>query len=266
MFNFWPVYKREVKAFFQSPATYVALGLIFLITGTLFWIVMYNFSADSQRAQQMAMYGQPGQGPNITVSVIGTIFSFLSAMFIFTIPILTMRLVSEEKSRGTFELLVTCPIGDWAILLGKYFALLTVGVFITALSSVFPLLVAYLGKANQVAPEWAVVRCCWTGLFLIYAAYAAFGLMASSFTENQVIAAVFSLLGILLWHFLGGFPMGEGASSVLKDALVEISASTHIENFNKGVVMLKDFVFFILAAYLFLFVASKTLEARRWRI
>lgn len=264
MFNFWPIYKREVKTYFQSASTWVAMGLIFLVTGIAFFLMMYGFSMESARAQQMAMFGQPGQGPNVTEFVIRGIFGWMTMIFIFTTPMLTMRLISEEKSRGTFELLVTCPIGDWAILLGKYFALLTVGLVIILISAVFPFLVAYIGKANQVAPEWPVVASCWTGLLLIFAAFSAFGLMASSFTENQLIAAVFTLLGIMLWHFLGSFSL-EGHPQ-LQEALMEISAVRHIDNFNKGVLMLKDFVFYILASYLFLFVASKTLEARRWRI
>ncbi len=94
-------------------------------------------------------------------------------MILFTIPILSMRLISEERSSGTFELLVTCPVSDWGTLLGKYFALLTVGFVIAVLSSVYPMTTRYLGKDHGVAPEWPIVVACYLQLFLIFGTYGA---------------------------------------------------------------------------------------------
>lgn len=264
MFSFLPVYKREVKTYFQSPSTYVVLALFFLIVGMIFQDIMFVFSKMSQQAAQMGMFGQQSQAPNVTEFVVRNVFQIMTSLILFTIPLLSMRLVAEEKSRGTFELLVTCPISDWAILLGKYLALLTVGLAIMTLSAVFPVIVWWAGRTNGVAPEWPIVISCWVGLILIFAAYAAFGVMASAFTENQITAGVITLIGLILWNVVGSFQLESYPQ--MRELLLEFAAAKHTENFIKGVLMLKDFAFYILSAFLFLFIASKTLDARRWRV
>jgi ABC-2 type transport system permease protein len=264
MLNFWPIYKRETRAYFQSPSTYVVLALFFFFMGLLFQDAMFSLSNMSISSGMNNPYGgQMNQTPNITELLRG-MFGALTFFVMFTVPMLSMRLVAEEKSRGTFELLVTCPVGDWAILLGKYFALLTVGLFIVVLSSAFPLIAYLSGHANGSLPEIKIVVSCWTALFLIYASYAAFGLMASAFTENQIAACVITLIGLLMWNVMGMFQV-EGWP-LLRTILTEMTASQHTDNFIKGVLMLKDFAFYILASFTFLFIASKTLDARRWRI
>lgn len=262
MFNFLPIYKREVKTYLQSPSTYVVMALLFLIVGIIYQDIMVIFSKMSQNAQMGAMYGQ--EPPNVTEVVIRSIFKILDSLILFTIPMLSMRLMAEEKSRGTFELLVTCPISDWAILLGKYFALLTVGLLIVSLSAVFPAITWWVGHTNGSSPEWAIVISCWIGLFLMFAAYAAFGVMASAFTENQITAGVITLIGLLLWNVLGSFQVESWP--IVRNVLKELAVEEHTGNFVKGVLMLKDFAFYILASFLFLFIASKTLDARRWRV
>ena len=265
MFDFWSVYKRELKTYLQSPSTYVVIALFFLYIGREFQDSMFRFSIDSSMAGQQNYFGQVMPSPDVTQAVIRRLFGAIFFVILFTIPLLSMRLIAEERSRGTFELLVTSPISDWAILLGKYFALVTIGLLIIGFSVLYPLIVWWAGSSNQSAPEWPVVISCWIGLFLIFATYAAFGLMASSFTENQITAGVITLIGLLLWFLLG---IGQGFQDYpqLANILREFSAISHVENFVKGVLVLKDFAFFILASFLFLFIASKTLDARRWRV
>jgi len=262
--SFMPIYKREVRAYFYSTSTYVVLALFFLIIGMIFQDLMGLFSQMSLRAGQPSMFGQTQQAPNATDVIIRQIFQVMISLILFTIPLFSMRLVAEEKNRGTFELLVTCPIGDWAILMGKYLALVTVGLVTVVLSGVFPLIVWWAGRSSGSAPEWPIVISCWIGLLLIFAAYGAFGLMASSFTDNQITAAVITLIGLILWNVLGAFQMESYPQ--LREILSEFTASQHTENFVRGVLLLKDFAFYFLAAFLFLFIASKTLDARRWRI
>ena len=264
MLRFLPIYKRELKTYFQSPSTYVVLALFFLIVGMIFQDMMFVFSSQSAEAGQGGIFGQSQQAPNVTEALIRPLFQILTSLVLFTIPMLAMRLVAEEKSKGTFELIVTCPIGDWSILLGKYFALLTVGLVILVISGFYPLVVVIAGKANQSYPELPIILSCWLGLFLIFAAYSAFGVMASSFTDNQITAAVITLIGLILWNVLGAFQVDN--YPVLRDALREFTAANHTENFINGALMLKDFAFYILASFLFLFIASTTLDARRWRI
>jgi ABC-2 type transport system permease protein len=263
MLRFWPIYKRETKTYFQSPSTYIVLALFFLITGLIFHDFMVFFSNLSFTAGRPSPFAPPTNAPNIT-ELIRNVFQVLASLIMFTIPLLSMRLVAEEKGRGTFELLVTCPVGDWAILLGKYFALLTVGLAMVALSGVYPLITWWAGRANESFPEMPIVVSCWLALFLIFAAYSAFGVMASSLTENQITAGVITLIGLILWNVLGAFQMDNYPR--VHNVLLELAAQKHTENFINGVLMLKDFAFYLLAAFTFLFIAGKTLDARRWRI
>ena len=264
MLSFWPIYKRELKTYFQSPSTFVVLALLFLIIGMIFQDITRVFSIQSEMAGQGGMFGQMRQAPNVTESVIRPVFHLMVALIMFTIPLLSMRLVAEERSRGTFELLVTCPISDWAILLGKYFALVTVGLVMVLLSAVYPIIIWWAGRANGSVPELPIVLSCWMGMLLIFAAYAAFGVMASSFTDNQITAGVITLIGLILWSVLGYFQLQDYPK--FREILSEFTTQPHTENFLRGVLMLKDFAFYILASFLFLFIASKTLDARRWRI
>ena len=268
MTSFLPIYKRELKTYLQSPSTYIVVALLFLVVGLIFQNMMSGFSRWSAEIAQRAMYGQGGEAPNATKDLVQPVFQMMVSLIMFTIPMLSMRLVAEEKREGTFELLVTCPVSDWAILLGKYFALVSVGLLIALLSALFPLVVWWAGNGmthSGSSPEWPVVASTWFGMVLIFAAYSAFGVMASAFTENQIAAAVITLIGLILWFVLGSvFELN--SYPTLQTIMQELSAAQHTENFLKGVLMLKDFLFYILASFLFLFIASKTLEARRWRV
>lgn len=261
----WAIYKRELKTYFQSPSTYIVIALIFLLMGILFQNIMIGFSRVSMEASSpMAqMYGR-AQMPNVTEQVIRFIFGVMFSLILFSIPLLSMRLLAEEKSRGTLEMIVTCPVSDWALIMGKYLALVSVGAFMIVLSAIFPLIVWFLGRSNGSTPEWPIVASLWIGLILIFATYSALGLMASSMTENQMAAGVVTLIGLLLWNMLAD--MGPDQFPRLAEAMKELSASSHSDNFLIGVLSLKDFVFYILSSFLFLFIASKTLDARRWRV
>ncbi len=258
-----PIYRREVATYFQSASTYIVLGLLFLAVGIFYHQIMVDFTNASAMAEAGGPFGSSPDPPNISVSVIEAIFRSLSAMILFTIPILSMRLLSEERSSGTFELLVTCPVSDWGILLGKYLALMTVGLAIVALSSVYPLVTWYFGKDHGVAPEWPIVVTCYLQLFLIFGAYSAFGLMASSLTESQIVASVTTLVGLLLWNVAGVVTFMDAR---LHAVVKEFSPMSHTENFVQGLLSTKDVAFYVLASFICLFIAARMLESRRWRL
>jgi ABC-2 type transport system permease protein len=271
MLDFLPIYKRELKAYLQSPSTWVVLALFFLVNGIIFSVILMNFSQASQAAMRGGMFGQSSDAPNVTDAVIRQVFHLMASLIMFTMPILSMRLVAEEKSRGTFELLVTNPIGDWSILMGKYLALVSVGALMVLVAGAYPLIVAWAGAPMGSLPEWPVVLSCALGLLMMFAAYGAFGVMASALSDNQMTAAFITLIGLIGWQIIGIVGQIIELSQAekwlwLRDAVYEISAYKHTENFINGVLDLKDILFYALAAYLCLFVASKVLDARRWRI
>jgi ABC-2 type transport system permease protein len=257
------IYKRELTTYAQSTSTYIVLGLLFFAVGLFYHQIMVEFSNQSAMAQAGGPFGSTPDPPNISVAVIEATYRSISAMILFTIPILTMRLIAEERSSGTFELLVTCPVADWGILLGKYLALLTLGGLIVLLSSVYPLTTAYFGRGHGVALEWPIVIACYLQLFLIFGVYAAFGLMASSLTQSQIVASVITFVGLLIWNVIGGITF----TNPLYHAIVqEFSPINHTENFIEGLLTAKDIVYYGLASFVCLFIAARMLESRRWRI
>lgn len=263
MRGFWPIYKRELGELFHAPGTYIVFALLYLIMGLIFNNMMIEFSDLSMDAVRGGMFGQT-KPPNATDELVRASFLVMNSLIMFMIPILTMGMISEEKSSGTFELLATCPIGEGAILTGKYLALLTLGLVFVVLTWIYPLLVWWAGRENGSLPEWPIVFSCSVSMALVFGAYAAFGLMASSFTENQITAAVITLVGILIWNILGAFRLFD--NEIIRMVQQGISVHAHSENLVKGVLLLKDFMFFILSTFFFLFIAGRTLEARRMRI
>ena len=262
MAGFWPVYKRELKEIFHSPGTYVVLALFFFISGAFFHDLLVYFSEDSASALQGGLMSQTP--PNLTESIIHPVFQYSYSLLLFIVPLLTMRMLAEERNRGTFELLATCPLGDWAILLGKHFALVTLGMLLTALVGMYPLLTWWAGRAQGSAPEWPVVMSCAVGLVLVFSAFSAFGIMTSAMCENQISAGVLALIGLLLWNILSSFQV-ESTTGVLQ-VLRELTAYEHTENFLAGILLLRDVLFFILSSAFFLFIAARILDARRWRV
>ena len=260
---FWPIYKRELKSYARSSSTYIALALLFLIAGASYQFMIGRFVYDSAMAAQGGPFFTADEAPNITRDVIELTFNLLSALILFTIPILSMGLIASERSSGTFEVLVTCPLSDWSIILGKYFALVTVGAAVVLFSSAYPAMTYYLGWGQGATPELPIVITCYLGLFLIFATYAAFGVMASSFTDSQVTASIVTLLGLLLWYSIATFNM---PNQTLQRIVDELSALNHTEDFIAGLLTLKDLAFYVIASFVCLFIASRVLEARRWRI
>ncbi|HOE96490.1 MAG TPA: ABC transporter permease subunit [Candidatus Sumerlaeota bacterium] len=223
--NFLPIYRRELKTYFQSPSTYIVMALLFLVLGMIYSQIMVLFSNMSAQAGMPNMFGQTPPEPNVTEMVIRSLFQIMIALILFTVPLLSMRLVAEEKSRGTFELLVTCPISDWAILMGKYLALVTVGVIVILLSGLFPVITWWAGRGSEVVIEWPIVLSCWLGLLLIFAAYAAFGVMASSFSENQITAGVITLIGLIMCNMLASFQIESFPR--IQQIFTELAAEPH---------------------------------------
>lgn len=257
------IYRRELLVYFRSASTYVVLGLLFLIVGIIYHQLMVQFTEDSAMAAAGGPFMSSEDPPNITVAVIEEVFRIIAGMMIFTLPVLSMRLLAAEKSSGTFEVLVTCPVSDWAVLLGKYAALVTVGLAIVALSSVYPLCTYLFGWGHGALPELRVVISCAVLLVLLFATYGAFGLMASALTESQVIASIVTLVGLLVWNIVGSIEFDNPA---LLEFAKAVSPLGHSENFLQGLLSSADLAFYFLVSFCCLFVAARILEARRWRI
>jgi ABC-2 type transport system permease protein len=250
----WPIYKKEVRLYFTSPVAYVLLAIFVFITGLFFWAIFGNFT---QISMQMAMNPQMGRDLNVTDGVLRPLFDNMRVILLFIIPLVTMRLFAEERRAGTIELLLTYPVRDGAVLLGKYLAALTLyGVMIAGLL-VHAGMLAYFTRI-----EWGPLATGYLGLILMGAMFLAVGLFASSLTENQIVAAVVAF-GILLALWIVGWT-ADLAGGSLGSVLKHLSVLEHNDTFAKGVLDTKDIIYYVNFTLLALFLTLRSLEARRW--
>lgn len=254
--SFLPVYKREIRAYFQNPGVYVTLAILIWLAGLLTYQSVRIFRQQALNPMRF----QYGQGPlNYNEWIIEGTFHLLSFLFMFIIPLITMRLFAEEKKSGTFELLATCPVTDWGLLIGKYLAAVSVVAVFLAVS--FTILVT-LSRVGET--EWPVVATGYVSLLLLGIAYAAFGVFASTLTENQIIAGVVTFCGLLGFYVIDY--LGYGGTGLFSRICDALSVSSHTRNLISGRVLLEDLVYFFAFATGFLFLANHVLESRRWRV
>lgn len=256
--GFGPILRREIRAYLTSPLFYVLVGAVLLITSVMFVYLLHQFSYFCSQPKHMA---PPDFEGNATKFVITNSFFMIHFFLLFALPILSMRLLAEERKSGTLELLVTHPVRDWGLLLGKYFGALGVVALMLLLTAAYPITVQALGGQ----PEWNVVVSCFLGLLLVSGAYLAFGLFASSLTESQVIAAVLSYVGLFLIYISGGL-LSNAGTDWIRQAAQAFSIERHFSAFTNGNIQLLDVAYFILFSVLFLFLTAQVLGMRRWRV
>jgi len=254
MRNLLAIYKRELKAYFVSPVAYVVLMIFLVITGFFFTTAVLQFSFYSLRAQQ-SPYGAPEM--NIT-AWLEPYFGNTAVWLLFVLPLLSMRLFSEEKRQGTMELLFTYPIRDTGTVLGKYAASATIFVLMLAASLVNMALLA-----KYADPEFGPIFSAYLGLFLMGASFLAVGIFVSSLTENQIVAAVGTFGALLLLWVLHW--VSNTAGPKVGQILEEISIIERYSNFSRGVIEVKDATYYILFAIFFLFLTLRSLESKKWR-
>jgi ABC-2 type transport system permease protein len=195
---------------------------------------------------------------SLTESVLQPLFGNISVILPLVIPMLTMRLLSEERKMGTAELLFTYPISDWDAILGKYFAAVTVLATMLALTLLYPVLLSRYAE-----PEWGPVATGYVGLLLLGMAFVSLGLFFSSLTENQIVAGIltfgFSLLFLLIGWLI------PYASADAARVIAEVSILEHFESFSQGVLDTNDLIYYLNFSVFFLFLCSRVLDSNRWR-
>lgn len=250
----WPIYKKELRLYFTSPVAYVILTIFLLIAGYFFYSIFAFFTRASM---QMAMNPQMGRELNVTDSVMRPLFSNLSVILLLLMPLVTMRLFAEERRSGTIELLLTYPVRDGAVLAGKYLAALTLYGVMIAGTLAYPAMIVSFARL-----EWGPLLTGYLGLLLMGAMFLAVGVFASSLTENQVVAAIVTF-GVLLMFWIIGWT-AEFAGGPLGAVLTHLSILEHNDTFSKGVLDTKDVLYYANFTALGLFLALRSLEARRW--
>src|SRR5215467_2438568 len=250
-----PVFKKEMWLYAGSPSAYVVFTFFLLISGWFFSQIFLFYSDASMRS---FMQPQFGQNLNITENVMRPLFTNMSVVLLFFIPMLTMRLFAEEKKAGTMELLLTYPVRDGEVLAGKFLAATGLYAVLLVLTLLYPGLVAYFTRV-----EWGPILTGYLGLLLIGATFLAVGLLISSLTENQIVAG-FSTFGVLLLFWVIGWG-SEFAGGRLRTVLQYLSITEHMETFSRGLIDTKDLVYYGSAIALALFLTVRSLESKRWR-
>jgi ABC-2 type transport system permease protein len=249
------IYQRELAYFYNSIVAYVVITIFVLLGGYFFYNLVAFFNMVSIQTMQNPMSAQQ---LSITEGVLQPLFGNLSIVMLLVMPLLTMRLLSEERKSGTAELLFTYPISDWDAILGKYFATLTVFATMLGLTAVFPLLLT-----RYVTPEWGPVFSSYLGLLLLGMAFVAMGLFFSSLSENQIVAGMLTF-GCALFFLIIGW-VTPFASANVAAVVTELSILEHFDNFAKGIIDTNDVVYYLNFSIFFLFLCSRVLESNRWR-
>ncbi|MBP5362296.1 MAG: ABC transporter permease subunit [Ruminococcus sp.] len=230
------IYRREMGAFFTSGVAYVFLTVFTLISGIFFF------------------FGVITAGNTDTSPMFGSMF----IVVLFLIPILTMKLLSEEKKNRTDQGLLTAPIGLWSIVLGKYFAALTLYIIAESVVFIYSLILAYLGDV-----VWTTLLGNYFAMLFLGASFIAIGLFISSLTENQMASAVASMLALFVLYLFDSIVSNVSIEFIRKIMLSFSFYSRYVE-FTRGVFNLTSVVFFISVAFIFNFLTVRVLDRRRW--
>lgn len=247
--------KKEVKTYFTSPIAYVVITVFLVLIGFFFHSLILWFNTQSL---QMASNPNYYQQLNINQMVYSPLFHNMSIILLLTLPLLTMRLFSEEKKINTDELLFTSPISINQIILGKYFAsvfVLFIMLFLTGLLSIFT-----FAHGN---PEIAPVLCGYLGLFLMGAAFIAIGIFFSSLTENQIVSAMLTFGALLLFWILSWASYSAGG--IWKDVLSYVSFFQHFDDMTRGILDTTDIIYYFSFIFFGLFLTHSVIQSRRWR-
>jgi ABC-2 type transport system permease protein len=251
----WTIFKKEMRLYFTSSVAYVVFTFFLLIVGYFFYSIFAFYNLTSMQAAMNPVFARD---LNVTDAVMRPLFSNTGIILLFFMPMLTMRLFAEEKRSGTIELLLTFPVRDGEVLLGKFAAAMGLFLMLLGFTALYPGVVGYFTRV-----EWGPLLSGYLGLVLLGGTFLAVGLLVSSLTENQIVASVVTFVVLLIFWVIGW--AADLAGSNWKALFQYLSISEHLDNFGKGVVDTKDVVYYLSVIALSLFLTMRSLESKRWR-
>ncbi len=253
MRNVLAIAGKELRGYFASPIAFIVIGAFALLFGYFFYAGVAFFNRQSM---QMAMGA--GGTMNINQMLITPVFINATVLMLFLLPAITMRTYAEEKRSGTIELLLTSPITDTEIILGKFLGAMGLYASMLAVTLIHIGLLFWFGN-----PEWKPIASAYLGLLLMGGCFVSVGLLISSLTKNQIVAgvvtfAVFLMLWVINW--IGVF-VGPTAQAILS----HLSITDHFDDFSRGVIDTKHLVYYVSFISLGLFLTAKSVDSERWR-
>jgi ABC-2 type transport system permease protein len=256
MSNVLAIANKELRSYFSSPIAYVVIGLFALLYGYFFVALLAYFVRMSMQAGQLGMQGP--QSVNVNQQVIRGVMQNVTILVLFLMPMVTMRSYAEEKRSGTIELLLTSPLTDFQIVMGKFFGALALWIVMLAVSLIHMGLLFVYGN-----PEWKPILTAYLGLLLLGGCFIALGLFISSLTKNQIVAgmvtfAVFLLLWIIEW-------IGSFSGPTIDKLTTYLSIIGHFDDFSKGVIDTTHVIYYLSFITFGLFLTAKSVDSERWR-
>jgi ABC-2 type transport system permease protein len=228
--------RREIRTYFNSPVAYIVVTVFTILTGYLFFTQLFVEKQADMRA----------------------FFNIMPLLFMFMVPAITMRLLADEQASGTLELLITLPVRDWEVVVGKFLAAMALLCTALGLTLIFAITVRSLGPLDRGPAIGGYL-----GLVLMGGAYVAIGVMASSFTRNSIVSFIVAFaisFGLYLFGRLTQFLPQSWQSLV-----AFLSIDGHFENIGRGVIDTRDLIYYFSMIGVSLLVATLSLESRRWR-
>jgi ABC-2 type transport system permease protein len=246
--SFWPIYKRELFAFFVTPLAWVLILVFLLVQGFSFYLLVAHYANQPEIASDVtplqAFFGN-------------TVILYL--ILFLLVPPITMRLFAEERRIGTIETLMTAPVSAPAIVLAKYAAVLTTYVAMWAPTVLYLVILKRTGEL-----DWHVAASSYLGVLLVGAGYLSLGLLASAMTKSQFLSLVFSALVILLLFIMGIGEFVTREGTTMHAVCAHVSVWSHMNDFANGIVDSRRVVFYATMIVLPLFITTRAVDAWRW--
>ena len=252
MNNILAIAHKELKSYFSTPIAYIVIGFFALLFGYFFYAMLVIFN------QQSLQFGGQGGNVDINQQLIRPLFLNASVILLFVLPLITMRTYSEEKRSGTIELLLTSPVTDVEIIIGKFVGAMALYAAMLAVTVIHVGLLFSYGN-----PEWKVVVTGYIGLLLMGGCFISVGLLISSMTKNQIVSgmvtfAVFLLLWVINW--IASFT-GPTTQSVLN----YLSITDHFDDFTRGILDTKHLIYYFSVMSFGLFLTTRSVDTERWK-
>lgn len=236
MRSFWTITRRELTSFLGSPVAYIVAAAFLAINGFLFAVII----SQSQQADM------------------SFVFQDEAIVLLFVLPGITMRLLAEEQRLGTIELLLTAPVRDWEVILGKFFAAFAVYLLMLAPTLLY---VLFLGLLDH--PGYRTILSGYIGIILFGTDMIGLGMVTSALTQSQLVAFILAfVIGLILWLFQGLAGVFSGGA---KEVVNYLALAQHVSDFQSGLIQSDDLVFLLSFVICTLFIATRILESRRYR-
>jgi len=237
MRNVFYIAGKEIRSYFVSPVAYIIVAFWLVAMGFFFWLSLSS---------------------NGEASLVN-VFNVVIILLLLIAPALTMRLLSEESRTGTLELLLTAPVRDWSVVLGKFLGAMGLYLAMMALTLFYPILLLLFGGN----PDWGPIWSGYIGVLLLGMAFLAVGLFASSLSSNQMVSAVIGFVILLILYLISQVVGNVGAG--IGPVLSQLSLYDHFTSFQQGLIDIKDVVFYLTFTGVVLFLTIQVVEARRYR-